>query len=233
MTTLDASSPSPRSTLVAAIRRRLDRQTFPRVIVLAMLVTAGAASFLCSAIALRTGIDSMAVRYPLATASGYIVFLLLIRFWIAVRRGWYPDDIGAGDAIGNLILDSGRAVGRARHALADTVSDGLEWPFDLDDAWWLALAALAAAAGIVAVASVVYSAPVLLAEVALDAALVGTVYGRLRTEERRYWATTAVRQTWVSAVTLIAFMAVLGVALQRLAPGGVSIGDVIHRLLAR
>jgi hypothetical protein len=233
MTTLDASSPSPRSTLVAAIRRRLDRQTFPRVIVLAMLVTAGAASFLCSAIALRTGIDSMAVRYPLATASGYIVFLLLIRFWIAVRRGWYPDDIGAGDAIGDLIHVSGRAVGRARHALADTVSDGLEWPFDLDDAWWLALAALAAAAGLVAVASVVYSAPVLLAEVALDAALVGTVYGRLRTEERRYWATTAVRQTWVSAVTLIAFMAVLGVALQRLAPGGVSIGDVIHRLLAR
>jgi len=175
----------------------------------------------------------MAARYPLATASGYIVFLLLIRLWIAARRGWYPDDIGTADAIGELVRASGGTIGRAPHTLVDTVSEGLEWPFDLDDAWWLALAALAAAAGLVAVVSVVYSAPVLLAEVALDAALVGTVYGRLRTEERRYWATTAVRQTWVSAVTLIAFMAVLGVALQRLAPGAVSIGDVIHRLLAR
>jgi hypothetical protein len=86
---------------------------------------------------------------------------------------------------------------------------------------------------ILAVASVVYAAPVLLAEVALDAALVGTVYRRLRAEERRHWATTALRQTWVSAVVLTIFMALLGVALGRLAPGSLSIGDVIHRFVAR
>ena len=82
-------------------------------------------------------------------------------------------------------------------------------------------------------ALVVSSAPVLLAEVALDAALVGTVYRRLRHEDRSYWAMTALRQTWVSAALLVTFMTVLGFALQQLTPGGDSIGDVIRRLLAR
>jgi hypothetical protein len=90
-----------------------------------------------------------------------------------------------------------------------------------------------ALAGLLAVAFVVYWAPVLLAEVALDAALVGTAYGRLRREDRGYWATTALRQTWAAAAVLVAFMAMLGFALQQVAPEALSIGDVIRRVLAR
>jgi hypothetical protein len=233
MTTIDASSQSPRRTLVAEIRRRLDHETFPRVIVLIMLVVAGAASFLCSAAALDAGLESMASRYALATAGGYLVFLVLIRVWIAIRRGGFLDrsDI---DEVVDCVADTHGSVQAGSSAdLVDAASYGFDWSFDLDDLWWLALVACAAGAGLVAVALVVASAPVLLAEVALDAALIGTVYRRLRHEDRGYWVMTALRQTWMSAAVLVTFMAILGFALQQLTPGGDSIGDVIRRLLAR
>jgi len=230
MTTIDASSRSPRRTLVADIRQRLDRETFPRAIVLTMLVGAGGASFLCSAVALGAGIASMGGRYALAAASGYVVFLSLIRVWIAIRRGWAPDDPGVADVLG----DAGRAITQSASGdLGGAAASGFEWSFDLDDFWWLAVVVLAAGAGLLAVAFVVSSAPVLLAEVALDAALVGTVYRRLRHEDRSYWAVTALRQTWVPAAVLVTFMAVLGFALQQVTPGADSIGDVMRGLLAR
>jgi hypothetical protein len=235
MTTLDASSQSPRSTLVAEIQQRLDHETFPRLIVLIMLTVAGAGAFLCSAVALDAGIESMAGRYALATSSGYLVFLLLIRVWIGVRRGWFPDEADACD-----LAETARDVGRvietspsSGESVVDAASHGFDWSFDLDELWWLALIVLVAAAGLITVALVVYSAPILLAEVALDAALVGTVYRRLRNEERGYWATTALRRTWVSAAVLVTFMAVAGFALQQSTPDAVSIGDVVRRVLAR
>ncbi len=230
MTTFDASS--PRRTLVVEIQHRLDRETFPRLIVLIMLVVAGAAAILCSARALHAGLASMAARYAIATASGYVVFLLLIRVWIAMRRGWSVDQDDVDEVV-ELAADARGAPAAGSSAdLVDAASDGFTWSFDLDDLWWLALVAVAAGAGLVAVALVVASAPVLLAEVALDAALVGTVYRRLRYEDRGYWATTALRRTWMSAAVLVTFMAVLGFALQQLTPGGDSIGDVIRRALA-
>jgi hypothetical protein len=235
MSTLDASSQSPRSTLVAEIRQRLDSETFPRVIVLVMLTVAGAAAFLCSAVALDGGIESMPRRYALATASGYLVFLLLIRVWISVRRGYFPDGADACDLAETAcdvapVAEAGPSSGEG---LVDAAAHGFDWSFDLDDLWWLALIVLVAAAGLITVALVVYAAPVLLAEVALDAALVGTVYRRLRAEDRGYWATTALRRTWISAVVLVAFMAVVGFALQQSTPDAVSIGDVVRRVLAR
>jgi hypothetical protein len=234
MTTLDASSQSPRSTLVAEIQQRLDHETFPRVIVLIMLVVTGAAAFLCSVLLLDAGIESMAGRYALATASGYLVFLSLIRVWIAIRRGWSPDE---GDVLD--LAETAGDVARAEvsrgsgEGLVDAASHGVDWSFDLDELWWVALVVLIAGAGLVTVALVVYSAPLLLAEVALDAAVVGAVYRRLRDEERGYWATTALRRTWLSAAVMVTFMTVLGFGLQQSTPDAVSIGDVIRRLLAR
>ena len=68
---------------------------------------------------------------------------------------------------------------------------------ELDEAWPVLLVALAGCGGLVALSYVVYAAPALLAEVALDAALVGTIYRRLRKSDQRYWLETAVRRTWV------------------------------------
>jgi hypothetical protein len=266
MPALAASSRPTRHSLVAEIRASLDRESFPRAIVLVMLLVAGGAAFLTSVVALNSGLTSMAMRYALATAVGYLVFLLLIWLWIAIRRGTALDTVidlapdlplsrSGGERPGEPQAAhhwerSGTGwddvpVERSQAALESTVADpaaggsagsatdGLLSSLDLDEFWWVAIAAVVLGAGIVAVAFVVYSAPLLLAEVALDAALVSTVYRRLRREDAGHWAATALRQTWLSAGTLIVFMGVLGFAFQQLAPDARSIGGVLRHLLAR
>lgn len=75
-----------RPALVAALRSHLQRHGFPRATAFLLLLAAGLFAFLVSLIALRIGIHSMAARYGLATFSGYLSFILLIRVWIAIRR---------------------------------------------------------------------------------------------------------------------------------------------------
>jgi hypothetical protein len=227
-----ANAPSRRQVLVAEIRERLSAETFPRFIVLIMLLAAGGVAFLGSVAALDAGLEPMVLRYPLAAASGYVAFLLLIRVWIALRRGWSAADSGLEEAIDPSFVGVLPRPGTPA-PLVEAASHGVDWSFDVDDLWWLVVALLAALAGVVALAMVIHAAPVLLAEVALDAALVGTVYGRLRQEERGYWAATALRHTWAPAAMLVVFTGVLGFALQQLAPDALSIGDVLRRVVAR
>jgi hypothetical protein len=123
------------------------------------------------------------------------------------------------------LADGGRVRGGA--------SGGGWWPefdLDLDELWWLVLAAVLAFGALVAVLFVVYSAPVLLAEVALDAAIVTPVYRRLRRQDARYWAGTVLRRTWIPALVVIVFAAGCGYALQQAAPEARSIGGVWRAL---
>ena len=112
---------------------------------------------------------------------------------------------------------------------------GRSWGFgvDLDDGIWLVVAAAAALAGLAAIGDVIYLAPVLLAEVALDTAIISVLYRRLRRDEQAYWLTTALRHTWAPALVVIVFAFVVGFALQQAAPDARSIGSVLQSLSAR
>lgn len=104
------------------------------------------------------------------------------------------------------------------------------WSFDDDTFIWILTAAAAACAAFIAVGYLIYAAPVLLAEVALDAALVSTLYRRLRREDVAHWSGTIVRRTWMPAAILIISLMAGGYALQYLAPQARSIGGVIRVL---
>ena len=94
------------------------------------------------------------------------------------------------------------------------------------------LAILAALGGVLCVGYVIYIAPMLLAEVALDAALVSAAYRRLRREDVCHWTDTVLRRTLVPATILVIFMFVTGFAAQRFAPEAHSIGGVIRALVS-
>jgi hypothetical protein len=96
------------------------------------------------------------------------------------------------------------------------------------DLWWLILAAAAALAGVVAVGYVIYLAPTLLAEAAVDVAIAGKVYQGLRKRDASHWTTHVIRRTAVAAVILIVSATLAGYALQRIAPDARSIGGVWH-----
>jgi uncharacterized membrane protein len=88
------------------------------------------------------------------------------------------------------------------------------------------LAFVCALGGLIAILYVVYAAPVLLAEVALDAVLVTGLYRKLRREDARHWLDSAVRRTWAPALVAGLFLMVAGIAIQWALPAADSIGDV-------
>jgi hypothetical protein len=101
---------------------------------------------------------------------------------------------------------------------------------DADELVFVLIALAALLGGVVAVAYVVYLAPILLAEVAMDAALMAAVYRRLRRRERGHWVRGVLRRTWIPALALAGFMAAAGAALQHAAPEARSVGAALRAI---
>ena len=242
-----------REQLVRQIHDRLINRTAPRLELFLIVSLAGAAAFVTSAAGLRLGLESMAWRYPLAVAAGYGIFLLLIRIWIAWQRRRLNglDGFDAFDVASELdassiapdvpLFEGGRSGGGGggssfgsqawvtpSRTASGRSSGGLD--LDWDELWPLAIAVACMIAGAVAIATVLYTAPILLAEVALDAAIMSAVYRRLRREDASHWVMTVVRKTWLPALTLVLLGAIAGYALQQIAPDALSIGGVIGEI---
>lgn len=133
-------------------------------------------------------------------------------------RSWEASD---GTDVGVEHVPAG--IGRAADA-------GGSWlDIDLDEGWVLLVPVVLLVGGLVAAASLVYAAPMLLAEVLLDVVLVSGLYHRLRKLEPQSWLATAVRRTWIPVLTVAALLAGGGFVVQRAMPQADSIGDVFQR----
>jgi hypothetical protein len=229
------------------MRKRFIARGYPRVVVLLILGLAGLVSFSFSAWALSLGLDEMGLRYLGATVVGYLTFLLLIRAWIALHRvgqdrsldlSSLPDLSGLPDGTSppaDLAAGFGGGHSGGAGASGDWGSPveapgGINIDVDADEAWPVVLAAVFLLSGLLAMGYVVYTAPVLLAEVALDAALVTGIYRKLRKEDARYWLGSALRHTWRPATIAAVCLGVAGTALQWAMPEARSIGDVVRAL---
>jgi hypothetical protein len=257
-----------RAGAVAAIRAQLQRRASPRLHMSALIAATGVAGLVASWAMLRAELTSMAVRYPLAVAAAYAVFLALVGLWLRrfrLRRDRRPDD--GGDVhldlievpLGEMLRPAaeaptfagfGRGGGFSGGGSSGTWGDaagaptaplraaprgggggGKGWDIDLDDdALWLIVVALVVVAVLSVAAYVVYTAPVLFAELLLDAGLAAGLYGRLSRGEPRAWLRTAVRGTIVPAALAVLLLGVAGYALGRVAPGAASIGRVVEHV---
>jgi hypothetical protein len=106
-------------------------------------------------------------------------------------------------------------------------SKGLSFDLDLDDGAKVVLPLLAIAAiiaGLVACASVIWSAPNMLAELLVDGAVAGAAYNQLRASSGD-WTFGIVRRTWLPAAAIIVTFVMLGVAGHYFKPEADSIGD--------
>jgi len=242
--------------LVRRLSQELEHRA-PRVQLLIVMLVAGGAAFLTSVLLLWSPADAfegMALRYAAAALGGYLAFIVLIRVWISMHRrasdsdsalDLLPDPLEAVvEAMSSMRLprESTSAFGGGRSGgggasgdwsgATSTSSAGSRgsWGIDLDlDAGlWLVLAGAAAAAGLIAIGYVIYMAPVLLAEVALNAAIISVLYRRLRRDQQGYWLTTVISNTWIPALVLVVFAFAAGFALQQVAPEARSIGGVIQ-----
>ena len=91
----------------------------------------------------------------------------------------------------------------------------------------IVIAVVALLGGLVALGFVVYSSPILLAEVLLDVAVVGALYRKNRRHERGHWAAGVLGRTYKPALVLAVFAAIFGFATQSLAPEQSTLGAVL------
>jgi hypothetical protein len=90
------------------------------------------------------------------------------------------------------------------------------------------IAVVALLGGLFALGFVVYSSPILLAEVLLDVAVVGALYRKNQRHERAHWAAGVLGRTYKPALVLAVFAAIFGFAMQSLAPEQHTLGAVLE-----
>ncbi len=239
-----------RAWAIQRLRWRLERDAWPRVQMALLVALTGAAGFLASFALLHAGLDAMWLRYPLAVGIAYAVFLLLLWLWLRTRAEDYADlplpsegsaaEPGAASGAPDVALRSGgggdfggggASAGFDAPASPGPLDDGLSFAGDAADEWAVPLALLLLVLGL-ALSSlyVVYSAPVLMAELLLDGALATTLYRRLRVLETRHWLQTALRRTALPFGLTAAFLGAAGWAFHALAPQACSLGEVLRSL---
>ncbi len=113
---------------------------------------------------------------------------------------------------------------------------GFSFDFDLDEpgALLVLLALLILAVAVLGAAFyVLWTAPVLLAEVLVDGLILTGLYRRLRkTEEPGHWVFAAIRRTWIPALIVAALFSLSGHLLQKAVPEARSIGPAIRAVTA-
>lgn len=214
-----------RESTIGRLSERLQATGFPRLQMLLLVALTGGAGFLASAFLLHRGVERMLLRYPLAIALAYGVFLILLWLWLRTSADDYTDvpdlpDIsvpGHGAHGGGWDGEEGNAVSDAMDAAAGA------------DEFAIPLLVLLAV-GVLLVSSlwVVYSAPALFAELLIDGALSASLYRRLRGIERQHWLTTAMRRTWWSFAVAAVVAGGVGMALQSAYPAAHTLGEVVY-----
>ncbi|HEY0665866.1 MAG TPA: hypothetical protein VGD24_07360 [Gallionella sp.] len=216
-----------------------------------LLVTlTGASGFVASYSFLHAGFVEMWLRYLASFAVAYLMFLFLLWLWLRTRAEDYSDvpdisgspssgsgssgtcysgkggDFGGGGTSGSfdapsesisVISDSDSPVGDA----LGTVAEAEEFAIPL-------AALILLGAMLFSSLFVIYSAPVLFAELLVDGVLSASLYRRLRGLETRHWLETALRRTALPFALTAAIVSASGWGMALYAPEAHSIGDVIY-----
>lgn len=240
---------------VSRMRLQIERDSYPRLQMFFLVLLTGGAGFLASFSLLEAGMDAMSMRYPLAVGIAYLVFLFLLWLWLRTSARDYADGIDpsfipmprrssttareepfvgkggeadGGGASGNFDLpdDGSLSVSDA----ADPVGEALGSAAQADEFAIPLVAIVLVAAIALSSLFVIYSAPLLFAELLIDGALAASLYRRLRGIDARHWLETAVRRTALPFLVTACFAAVAGLGLQTFAPGANSIGKALVQM---
>ena len=234
---------------IGRVRGDLERDSFPRLQMFLLVTLTGASGFVASYLLLHAGFVEMWLRYLASFGVAYLMFLFLLWLWLRMRAKDYADlpdisgspssgsgssgtcysgkggDFGGGGASGSFdapsesisaISDSGSSVGDA----LGTVADAEEFAIPL-------VILILLGATLFSSLFMIYSAPVLFAELMVDGVLSASLYHRLRGLETRHWLETALRRTALPFALTAAIVSASGWGMALYAPQAHSIGDVI------
>jgi len=207
---------------LAILRKKLKRKLLdmgsPRLQMFFIISFTGISGFLTSALLMKLGLRSMAVRYPLSVCVAYLFFFLSLRIWIyyilrqeKFRKTLSPEFLALETASGKKKKNRSGSTDYADLSFGDMDGEG-----------FLILAALIVVGFAV---YAIYIAPVLLAEVLLNAVLMGGFYRRLRNLRSEHWIEGAFKRTWYLFLIAAVLFCVAGLIMQHAQPGAVTVGD--------
>lgn len=233
------------------LRARLEREAFPRLEMFLLVGFTGMVGLVASWGLRLWGVAHMGVRYLLAMALAYAVFLSLLRIWMQVRPSQHldlpnidlPSGGGGGGGAGSFEgsgggFGGGGASGSWDAAESGSASDGLvdgigEAALDPEGCFIPALLIALLGAIVVAAFTVVWSAPTLFAELLLDGVLAAGLYRRLKHAPPAHWLETALRRTAWPFLATAALVVGTGFVLQALAPQADTLSAAIDAVQAR
>lgn len=237
-----------RNRAVQLVRAQLARRGGSYFLLLLILSATGLAGFLASVGLRWAGLASMAVRYPVCVALAYLVFLFQIYLVVLFHRRHHGRAGGPSDA-GDQTLDSIDVVDAGTDVAVFSLSgdgstpvasgekgsswlDGLGGDAGGDDGFAAVLVVIVivalVVAAVVAALLVLVEAPVLLAEVLVDGALLAGMARRMRLANPHDWVFSVIRRTWLRAVVVAVLFAVGGILLSGLSPGATTVGEALH-----
>jgi uncharacterized membrane protein YgcG len=237
-----------RAQAVREVTRKLQRHAWPRFEMLIIASLTGLAGFVASILLLSMGVEEMWQRYPLAIGTAYLVFLLQLWIWMHVRdvsdgidswdggsaggSGHAGDLHGGGGDFGGGGASGGWDAGDASpfDAVGDTTANALGTAAEGEGCVIVLVAALALlllGSLLAAAIYVVSGAPLLMAELLVDAALSFGLYRNLRRQERGFWLFTALRRTGWLFLLVAAMAGLVGAGLAKYAPGANTLGQAI------
>lgn len=235
------------------VRRALERNHYPRVQMMVIVLLTGVAGFAASAIMLHLGLGIMAARYFLAVCVAYMVFMLILWIWLrAGADGLDVPDLSGFEPGNDTALPAMRGEGGSfdgggasgdwdvSGSLKDAASDfsspssssssssSLGDLADADEAA-IPLFVVALIGGVLVCAFVVVNAaPVLFAELLVDGVLSASLYRRLRGLDRRHWLESAVRRTFWPFVFSVISVTAIGGLMSMYTPGAQSFGEALR-----
>jgi hypothetical protein len=198
-----------------------------------ILLLTGVAGVAASWGLLQAGLGQMWMRYPLSVLIAWGVFLCLLWVWIEIERRYFTAD----EEVAALL--KGRDPADAMRRLKNDDSSVLDWFSDVPDVGdsegcfvllvGLTLVCLIFFAA-AAILNVLIGAPILFAEVFVDAVLVGALYKRIKPMQGQWWVLGAVRHTWRPVALTAAALFVSALIFRYLAPNAHSAGEVLAHL---
>jgi hypothetical protein len=193
-----------------------------------LIVTAtGLAGFLASFFMLHLGLERMWLKYPLAVALAYAVFLVLLKLWIIYQErsvaedllDLCPHELSGNKSRDHLVSgDSGGSSGWC------DIASGL----DADEWIVLLVFLLALLTALLASIFIVYSAPALLGEVFLDAVLVAALRKKMIRITEQHWSWGVMRRTVLPFLMIVLVFGLAGATMQHIKPEARSIGGIFH-----
>ena len=240
---------------ITKMQRALERHSFPRLQMSLLVGITGASGFAASYLLLHAGLLTMWVRYLTAFGIAYLVFLGLLWLWLRTKVQDYldlPDLSGANGPSGNSwelpSVDAGSfhtggggdfagagasasfdapaaSLPESSSGVGDAVGDALVSAADADE---LAIPLLMLALAVALVLSslyMVYTAPALFAELAVDGLFSAGLYHKLRGLAPQHWLQTAILRSIVPFVLTTVLVSAVGWGLGQAAPGAHTLAE--------